>query len=69
MDITGKIRMANKIQALFLFFEKIGNRMSKETEIIVKGAKGTQSFNILDRMLQNEPNSSIKAISIWGCLV
>ena len=42
----GRTKTAKRMRAFIFFFEKNGKRMSKMTEIIVRGAWGTQSCNI-----------------------
>jgi len=56
---TGMIKIKRRMIPFFLFFEKIGRSISKAIEEIMRGRCGTQSLNILYRILQNGPGSSL----------
>jgi hypothetical protein len=39
----GRMKTVKRIVAFFLYFEKMGKRINRVTEVIIKGAWGTQS--------------------------
>jgi hypothetical protein len=53
----GRMKIAKRISAFFLFFEKKGKRMSRVAEATVRGKWGAQSLNIPCKILEKGPMS------------
>jgi hypothetical protein len=67
MPPMGRKTMVNNRMAFLLFFEKIRKKNNNRTEMMVRGAKGTQSLNMPPTISLSEPTSSIKTLSTIGC--
>ncbi len=63
---TGRRKRVKRMMLFLLTFETNGKRIKRIPETMVKGAWGTQSFNIPDIMLEKEPTSWMVRGSMIG---
>jgi hypothetical protein len=55
----GKMKIDKRIIGFLLDFEKSGKRLRKTREAVIKGKRGTQSWNMPYRICQKEPTPSV----------